>query len=368
MLGSMTGPLAGFTVGITGHRRWEEQAEMLARRGAAVVHGPVMHTGLLHDAEATARATEVALDGRIDVIVLTTGIGTRSWFGVAESAGTDDRLRAAAAAAVVVARGPKARSAATGNGLEVAWQAPGETSAEVLAHLRDLGVAGARVVVQRDGGDPLLARALGALDAEVVDVPVYAWQVPSNAGPAIRLLDAACDGRIHALTFTCAYGVDSAFTLASDPAALVEALSRTTLAVAVGPVCAAALRRRGVERVVEPRRARLGAMVQALVRELSETHRVLRHDGHELHWQGDLVVGPEGRRTALTPGEARILSELVRRSPAVVPKADLLGEGVDAHAAVAAVARLRAKLGPLADGIRAVPRRGYASTLEVTSA
>ena len=37
-------PLAGYTIGITGHRRWEEQAEMLSRRGARVLHGPTMTT------------------------------------------------------------------------------------------------------------------------------------------------------------------------------------------------------------------------------------------------------------------------------------------------------------------------------------
>ncbi len=47
------GPLAGFTVGITGDRRSEEQAELLARRGAQTNHGPVMHTRLLSEADVT---------------------------------------------------------------------------------------------------------------------------------------------------------------------------------------------------------------------------------------------------------------------------------------------------------------------------
>ena len=133
--GDVVGALTGHTIGITGHRRWEEQAEMLTRRGAQVVHGPVMHTTLLHDSDATVRATEQALRVPPDLVVLTTGIGTRSWFAAAESAGLDGHLREAGSAATVLARGPKARSAAIGNGLEVDWQARDETSAEVLAHL-----------------------------------------------------------------------------------------------------------------------------------------------------------------------------------------------------------------------------------------
>ena len=336
---------------------------MLARRGAQVVHGPVMRTSLLHDAEATRATTAAALSAPVDVIVLTTGIGTRSWFGVAESAGLDDALRRAGESALVLARGPKARSAALGNGLDVHWQAPGETSAELLAHLRERGVAGQRVVVQRDGGDPLLADAIATLGADVVDVPVYRWQRPEDDAPALRLIETACAGRLHAVTFTCAYAVGSAFSIAPDPDALRSAFAAGTLAVAVGPVTAAALRLRGVDAVVEPQRARLGAMVQALVAALSADHRVLRHGEHEVRWQGDLVGD-----VTLTAGEARVLTELVRRAPAVVPKGDLVEGDADDHAAEAAVARLRGKLGPLGEAIRVVPRRGYASALRVASA
>jgi uroporphyrinogen-III synthase len=362
-----TAPLAGYTIGVTGDRRWEEQAEMLARRGATVVHGPVMRTSLLEDAEVTRAATERALEAPIDLVVLTTGIGTRSWFGVAESFGLDERLREVGAGATVVARGPKARSAALGNGLEVHWQAPGETSAEVLDHVRARSVAGQRVVVQRDGGDARLAEAISALGADVVDVPVYRWRLPEDPAPARRLLEQAVSGRLHALTFTCAYAVGNAFALADDPDGLRAALDGPAIAMSVGPVTTAALRAHGVESAVEPGRARLGAMVQRLTIALSEQHRVLRLGSHEARWQGDLVVHGDGSEVLLAPREARVLDRLVARAPAVVPKADLVVGDADDHAAETAVARLRSKLGPLGEGIRSVPRRGYASALDVTA-
>lgn len=366
MLAGVVGALTGHTIGITGHRRWEEQAEMLTRRGAQVVHGPVMHTTLLHDSDATLRATEQALVAQPHVVILTTGIGTRSWFAAAESAGLDGALRTAGATATVLARGPKARSAAIGAGLEVDWQASGETSAEVLHHVAGLDVAGRRVVVQRDGGDPLLADGIRALGAEVVDVPVYRWHQPESATPAVRLIEAACAGRLDAVTFTCAYAVGNTFALAPDPDALRAALAGPGVAVAVGPVCAAALRRHGVDRVVEPVRARLGAMVKALVAALEARHRLLHHDGATVRWQGSALIDEaSGEVTALTPSEARVLDVLVDRSPAVVPKATLVEDGADTHAAEAAVARLRAKLGALGGAIGTVPRRGYVCSLTV---
>lgn len=368
MLHGMVGPLTGYTIGITGHRRWEEQAEMLTRRGAQVVHGPVMHTNLLHDTDATISATEAALADGVDVVLLTTGIGTRSWFAAAESVGLDGELRSAGLGARVLARGPKARSAAIGAGLDVHWQAESETSAEMVAYLDQLGVAGRRVVVQRDGGQPLLADQVRELGADVVDVPIYRWQLPDAEHPARRLIEAACCGRLHAVTFTCAYAVGNTFALANDPDGLAAAFDGAVRAVGVGPVTAAALRRHGVTRIVEPRRARLGAMVQALVAELSSDHRLLRLGDRGARWQGNAVVHSDDTMATLTPGEARVLDTLVRRAPAVVAKASLVDEGVDGHAGEAAVARLRAKLGPLGEGIRAVPRRGYACVLEVTPA
>jgi uroporphyrinogen-III synthase len=361
-------PLAGYTIGITGHRRWEEQAEMLSRRGARVLHGPTMSTMLLDDLDATIAATEQVLAAPVDLVVFTTGIGVRSWFGAAESVGMEDELRRALGRGAVVARGPKAQSAARAAGLEVTWTAPTETNEEVLAKLTGDGIGGRRIVVQRDGGAPLFADALVALGPEeVIDVPVYRWNMPEDATPAVRLLEVAADRQLDAVTFTCSYAVHNAFELSPDHAALSSAFDSDVLAVAVGPVTAAALREQGVHRVVEPVRARLGSMVHALAGCLEERATVLRHDGSAVRWQGLALVGDDGAETELTRGEARLLSVLVRRAPTVVPKAVLVEHGSDDHAAEAAVARLRAKLGPLGAGIRTVRRRGYACEFDIRS-
>lgn len=357
-------PLAGYTVGITGHRRWEEQAELLARRGAHIVHGPVMETSLLDDVDATLTATRTVLAAPVDVTILTTGIGVRSWFAAAESMGLDDDLRRALNRSRLLARGPKALHAARAAGLEIAWSSPGETAEEVLAEVAG-DVAGQRVVVQRDGGGPVVAGAIVAAGAaEVVDVPIYQWNFPSDDRPARRLLDAATRGQVDALTFTSSHAVGNAFALSADPVALARALSGPVVAVAVGPVTAEALRDHHVHAVTEPRTARLGAMIHALTRTLSARSRLLSFDGATCRWQGTLLIHPGGVTTELTTGEHRLLRMLAARAPGVVAK-DVLGEeGVDEHAVESAVARLRAKLGALGPGIRTVRRRGYACDLD----
>src|SRR5215218_3994796 len=249
---------------------------MLSRRGALVVHGPTMSTTLLDVLDATSAATTRVLAAPVDVVVLTTGIGVRSWFGAAESVGMGDDLKHALGAGLVIARGPKAQSAARAAGLDVAWTAPTETNAEVLARLTTDGVAGRRIVVQRDGGAPLFADALAAL------------------------------GPLDAVTFTCSYAVHNAFELSRDPAALADALDDDVLAVAVGPVTADALRAAGIARVVEPVRARLGSMVHALAGCLEQRASVLRHGVAEVRWQGLALLRPDGTEIELTRGEARL--------------------------------------------------------------
>jgi uroporphyrinogen-III synthase len=362
-------PLAGFTIGITGHRRWEEQAEMLSRRGARVLHGPTMTTELLGDVDATIAATEALLARPVDLLVLTTGIGVRSWFAAAESIGMDDALRQAFDGADIVARGPKAQSAARHAGLEVTWTAPTETNDEILERLERAGVAGKRVVVQRDGGEPLFADALVRLEpSEVVDIPVYRWHMPEDVGPALRLLDAVADRQVDAVTFTSSYAAHNAFEIASDRERVAAAFDRDVLAVAVGPVTAESLRRCGVRRVIEPERARLGSMIRALSGCLEQRARILTHDSTSRRWQGTALIDAAAREIELTRGEARLLGVLVERAPTVVPKASLVEHGADDHAAEAAVARLRAKLGPLGGGIRTVRRRGYACTFDIAAA
>jgi uroporphyrinogen-III synthase len=327
-----------------------------------------MRTTLLEDVDVTLAATRDALAGPIDAVVLSTGLGVRSWLGAIESAGMHHQLAAACADAVVLARGPKARSAALSGGLEVDWQSPDETSGGMLARLAELGVKGARVVVQLDGGDGLLADQVRDLGAAVIGVPVYRWHLPTDPNPARRLVEATIEGRLDAVTFTCAYAVGNTFSLAPEPEALAAAFEHGVAAVAVGPVTAAALRGRGVTRVIEPERARLGSMVQAVVVELSSRHRTLLLGSDRVRLQGSAVLLPGREAILLTHREAAILDLLVSRGSVVVPKSQLSGDGKDEHAAEAAVGRLRSKLGPFGAGIRAVPRRGYACDITVESA
>ena len=77
--------LEGFTIGVTADRRADEQAELLRRHGARVVHGPSVSITPLAD-EATLRtATQRVIGARPDLLLVNTGIGMRTWLAAAEA-------------------------------------------------------------------------------------------------------------------------------------------------------------------------------------------------------------------------------------------------------------------------------------------
>src|SRR4051812_46938923 len=148
---ALRGPLDGFVVGITADRRWEEQAELLRRRGATVVHGPCMDTQYLADDDDLRRATVDVIDNPPDVLVAPTGIGVRAWLETAEAWGMGPALMAALAQGRILARGPKAAGVVIAAGLAVWARSETEQMDDVLAKLVADGVAGRRVALQEYG-------------------------------------------------------------------------------------------------------------------------------------------------------------------------------------------------------------------------
>ncbi|MEO7837640.1 MAG: uroporphyrinogen-III synthase [Acidimicrobiales bacterium] len=360
-------PLEGYTVGITADRRWEEQAELLKRRGADVVHGPTITTHYLGDDEELRRPTAALIADPPDFLVATTGLGMRTWLEAAATWGRAEELRAALAQGRVVARGPKAAGAVQAAGLEVWSRSPTERIAEIVELLAAAGVEGRRVAIQEFGmASPGLGAALSALGADVVEVPVYRWRLPAADGPAARMAEGACAGRLHAITFTSAPAVHNLFRIAERHGTaerLRSALNDGVVAACVGPVCAAGAREEGIETPVVPEVGRLGLMVRALSDHLQPRRRALRLAGTDVVLQGSAVL-VAGEAVTLAPLEQVVLDQLLPRPGAVISRTALLRHGwgsahTDPHLLEATVARLRRRLGPAAPALQSVTGRGY---------
>lgn len=362
-------PLAGYTVGVTAARRADELGALLERRGATVIHGPAIRIVPLADDADLSHATRSLLDEPPDVVVATTGIGFRGWVEAAEGWGLGDALRAALSTTTLLTRGPKAKGAVRAAGLVERWAPESESNAEVLEYLLESGVDGQRIAVQLHG-EPLreFVDTLRGAGAEVLEIPVYRWTTPADPAPLERLLDAVLAGGVDALAFTSAPAAASLLDAArrrGKAEALVESLRCKVLAGCVGPITAGPLTRVGVP-VVQPERARIGALVRELVVALPARALRVRAGAIELELRGQAAL-VDGELRSVPPAPMAVLRALAE-SPGVTLPRPVLGavlrrhsgrtDAVDEHAVETTVGRLRSALGT-SGLVQTVVKRGY---------
>ncbi|MEV6713320.1 uroporphyrinogen-III synthase [Lentzea sp. NPDC051208] len=361
----MTGPLAGFTIGVTAARRADELIAMLERKGASVLHGPALRIVPLPDDATLHAATLELVSSPVDVVVATTAIGFRGWFEAAEGWGLAARLHRALEGAVVLPRGPKAKGAVRAAGLVEAWSPESESNAELLQYLLRMGVSGKRVAVQLHG-EPLpdFVNTLEAAGALVVEIPVYRWEPPADLGPLQRLIDAVLAGQVDALTFTSAPAASSVLRTAPDFGALVSCLRRDVLVVGVGAITAGPLVAAGIP-VVQPARSRIGSMVRELAVELPSRALRLRIASRDMEMRAQAVV-IDGELRPVAPAPMAVLRTLVAARGRVVSRQDLLAalpSGGEEHAVETAIGRLRTALGS-PQMVCTVVKRGYRLAME----
>src|SRR5262249_34150188 len=139
--------------------------------------------------EENAPALEFAhllRDGKLDLVVFLTGVGTRFLAEAISTVLPKEELAAALKSIVTVARGPKPVAALREIGLAPTLTVPEpNTWRELLAALDAAGdLRGKRVAVQEYGAEnPDLVAGLAERGAEVIRIPVYKWALPSDLGP-----------------------------------------------------------------------------------------------------------------------------------------------------------------------------------------
>lgn len=250
--------LAGRTVAVPETRELDVFADLLARRGAAVLRCPLVgiadspQPGLVLDWLRRFAA------GGCDDLILLTGEGLRRLLACAERHEPELRERVLARLAEVrtIVRGPKPARVLRELGLKPTLSAEAPTTAGLIETLRHDKLAGRRVGVQLYGEDPNrpLVDFLRGAGAHVDAVAPYVY-VPAAGDAEVQALIARMGaGEVDAIAFTSQAQVRRLFEVADAGGgreALLGALRRTHVA-AVGPVVAEALRLHGVEDALMP--------------------------------------------------------------------------------------------------------------------
>jgi uroporphyrinogen-III synthase len=214
---------------------------------------------------------------------------------------------------------------------------------------------------------PGFVATLRAAGAEVVEIPVYRWTDPVDVGPLSRLLEAVLSGGVDALTFTSAPAAVNFLATARKMGRhedLVDVL-RGMVVVCVGSITAGPLVAAGVP-VVQPERARIGALARTVAVELPSRATRVHVGDCRLEVRGQAVV-VDGVVRGVSPAPMAVMRALTATPGKVLSRPVLMGVlrrhsgrdgSVDAHAVETAVGRLRSALGD-SSLVQTVVKRGY---------
>ena len=257
-------------------RRASELENLIRRHGGNPWSAPALSEEPIGAGPSERAAIDRLASGDFDIVVLLTGVATRRLLDEATIVGHLDEARRALERATIVARGPKPVFALRQHELKPTHIAPEpNTTKELLDTLAEIPVTGKRVLIL-SAGEPFVepAASLQARGAHPVEVQLYRWALTPNdrerVGETIREL---IGGRIDAALFTTQVQVRHLFEVAAqigETERLVDALRNAVVVGAVGPTCAAALRERGIEPDVLPNHPKMGHLVVALVKYLTD--------------------------------------------------------------------------------------------------
>lgn len=258
--------MTGLTVVAFESRRATEMAELIRHRGGEPVVAPSMREVPLEENAPALDALRELEAGRLDALVLLTGVGTRALLELWQTRVPRDRLIELLRSVLLVARGPKPVAALRQLGLTASVSAPEpNTWRELLAALdAQAPVSGRRIAVQEYGAtNPELLAELTARGARVLRVPVYRWALPEDLAPLRNATRRWADGELDVALFTSATQADHLVRVAGD-LGLLDALrnaARRMVIASIGPICSEELRRHQLNVDLEPEHPKMGHLV-----------------------------------------------------------------------------------------------------------
>jgi uroporphyrinogen-III synthase len=260
---------AGLRVLSLESRRAAEMAKLIATSGGVATVAPSMREiPLASNTEALDFARQLA-DGKFDVVIFLTGVGTRALARVAEIVYPVEQFAAALQKIVIVARGPKPVAALKELGVPVTVTVPEPNTWRDLLETLDekadsVPLKGRRVAVQEYGNsNPELLAGLSERGAHVTRVPVYEWGLPEDVAPLRAAVTAIASEQFDVVLFTTAMQINHVFQVAREmheEEPMRRALSRMLIA-SIGPVTSERLTEYGFSADLEPTHPKMGYLV-----------------------------------------------------------------------------------------------------------
>lgn len=247
-------------------RRAKEMAELIRRYGGEPISAPSMREVPLRENRAALELLPQLESGTFDLLILMTGVGTRTLNEALLTQYPQDQILAALRKTKLVTRGPKPIAALKELGLTPALTVPEpNTWREVLATLdRAVELQGKRIAVQEYGiPNRELVAGLESRGAQVTSIPIYRWALPEDLGPLRAAIQKILNREADVALFTNGAQVDHLFRIASEEktnGALRDAFRKMAVG-SVGPVCTAVLEQYGLKSDLEPSHPKMGSLI-----------------------------------------------------------------------------------------------------------
>jgi uroporphyrinogen-III synthase len=262
------GGFAGCSVLSFESRRSVEIAKLISNYGGRATVAPATKEVPAQDSADVPRFVTALLEGKLDLVIFLTGVGTRALSSAIEPFCSREQFISALSSTSVLARGPKPVAALKELGVPITWTVPEPNTWREILQVLDTNkvpLEGRSVAVQEHGvPSPQLIEGLQQRGVKTITVHVYDWALPDDLGPmkeAIKSLQAAS---VDVVLFTAAVQVHHLVQVAEQMNArdgVIAALNRSRVA-SIGPVTSEALAEYGIAVHFEPSHPKMGFLVK----------------------------------------------------------------------------------------------------------
>jgi uroporphyrinogen-III synthase len=270
--GRRAGGFEGRTVLSFESRRSAEIATLIENYGGRAMVAPATREVPAASGAGVSRFVTALLEGKIDLVIFLTGVGTRALARAIEPFCSRDQFISSLSTVSVLARGPKPVAALKELGVPISWNVPEPNTWREILQVLDVNkvpLQSRRVAVQEYGiPSKDLVNGLQERGAEVLAIHIYDWALPEEITPLQNAIKALIANRVDVVLFTAAIQVHHLLQVAEEMGSkdpLVAALRKTRVA-SIGPVTSEALGQYGIHANLEPTHPKMGF----LVREASE--------------------------------------------------------------------------------------------------
>jgi uroporphyrinogen-III synthase len=259
-------------------RRAREMSTLISNNGGKPTVAPATREVAAEDNGDALKFVSALREGRLDMVIFLTGVGTRALAQAAEGICPREEFLTALSRIAVIARGPKPVAALRELGVPIAAIVPEPNTWRELLHLLDeksdlLPLKGRSVAIQEYGvPSPELLAGLAERGAQVLPVRIYGWSLPEDTTPLRQAIQAITRNEIDVLLVTAAVQIRHLLQVAEEMSLtkdLIRALA-SVLVGSIGPVTSAELQQQGIAVDLEPSHPKMGFLVKETAERCSE--------------------------------------------------------------------------------------------------